>query len=167
MTLAGQRVQPERYQLIPRTLILLLRGEEILLVRLADDRSAWAGQYNGLGGHIEAGENPHAAALRELQEETGITPEDLRLCGVILVHTGSSPGVGLYVFVGTYQGHSLATSPEGKPDWIPLDQLHQLPLVKDLTYIIPRALASYQNAQPFCGLTTFDGSGQPLLQFIP
>lgn len=35
------------------------------------------GSIGGPGGHIEAGESPEAAAIRETQEEFGITPKDL------------------------------------------------------------------------------------------
>jgi 8-oxo-dGTP diphosphatase len=167
MTLPGQRVQSERYQLIPRTLVFLLRGNAILLVKIAVDRGAWAGLYNGVGGHIEVGENPHSAATREIQEETGIVPDDLRLCGVINVHTGSSPGIGIHVFVGEVEIEELQTSKEGEPKWISLEKLNDYPLVADLPYVIPRALDAYRKRQTFCGLTTFDESGQPILQFLP
>jgi 8-oxo-dGTP diphosphatase len=167
MTLAGQRVQPERYQLIPRTLVFLLRADEILLVRIAADRGAWAGLFNGVGGHIEAGENPYSAAMREVEEETGIIPDDLQLCGVIAVYPGASPGIGIHVFVGSYAGMTLRASDEGQPQWIPLAQLQDLAVVEDLPFIIPRAIDSYREALPFCGITTFDDSGKPILQFLP
>ena len=35
------------------------------------------GSFGGPGGHIEAGESPEDAAIRETQEEFGITPKDL------------------------------------------------------------------------------------------
>jgi 8-oxo-dGTP diphosphatase len=167
MTLPGQRVQSERYQLIPRTLVFLLHSNKILLVKIADDRGAWAGLYNGVGGHIEAGENPHAAAIREIQEETGIAPKDLRLCGIISVHTSSSLGIGIHVFVGEVDHEEVQTSNEGEPEWIPLEKLDDYPLVADLPYVIPRALDSYRKNQTFCGLTTFNEAGQPILQFLP
>ena len=167
MTLPGQRVQAERYQLIPRTLVFLLRGNEILLIKIAADRGAWAGLYNGVGGHIELGENPHTAAMREIQEETGITHCDISLCGVICVHTGSSPGIGIHVFLGEIEIDEIRISNEGEPEWIPLDKLNEYPLVADLPHVIPRALDAYWTKQTFCGLTTFTDSGQPVLQFLP
>lgn len=167
MTLPGQRIQAERYQVIPRTLIFLLSDKDILLVRVASDRGAWAGQYNGVGGHIEAHENPHSAALREIHEETGLTPQDLQLCGIIHVSPGPSPGISLHVFVGTADKRQMSTSNEGQPEWIPLSNLGQVPVVADLPFIIPRALEAYRQKQPFCGLTTFDKNGQPHIQFHP
>jgi 8-oxo-dGTP diphosphatase len=167
MTLAGQRLQTDRYQLIPRTLVFLMRGENVLLIRVAEDRGAWAGLYNGVGGHIEAGENPHSAALREISEETGIIPHELRLCGIIVVHLGSSPGIGIHVFVGTTDEIELKASSEGQSQWIPINEIQDYSLVEDLPQIIPHAITSFRTGQTFCGLTTFDQAGQPILQFLP
>ena len=44
------------------------------------------GTFCGPGGHIEAGETPEQAALRETQEEFGITPTEL-------IHLGNTSGV--------------------------------------------------------------------------
>lgn len=57
----------------------------------------------GPGGHIEKGETPEEAAIRETQEEFGITPKDLVLVG----EGPAEPDTGLtpYIFVCTeYEG---------------------------------------------------------------
>ncbi len=79
MSLAGQRLQPERYALIPRTLTFLFNKDEILLIKVPENRGAWTGLFNGVGGHIERGEEPHSAALREIFEETRLSPASLSL----------------------------------------------------------------------------------------
>ncbi len=101
MSLEGQRLQPDRYSVVPRTLSFLLRGEQILLLKLPAGRGAWAGMLNGVGGHVEQGEEPRASALREVVEETGLAPgPSFRLTGVVLIDTQQTPGIALYVFVG-------------------------------------------------------------------
>ena len=46
------------------------RDHNTVLIRKA--RPAWQkGRLNGIGGHIEAGETPHDAMVREFREETG------------------------------------------------------------------------------------------------
>lgn len=46
------------------------RHEVYLIEKL---KPAWQkGKYNGIGGHIEPGETPHDAMVREMKEETGI-----------------------------------------------------------------------------------------------
>ena len=50
--------------------IFLYQGKNILILRKSEGR--YKGQWSGPGGHIEWGETPKQAAIRELKEETGI-----------------------------------------------------------------------------------------------
>ncbi|MBN2391881.1 MAG: NUDIX domain-containing protein, partial [Anaerolineae bacterium] len=81
------------YTVIPRVLVFLTRGDEVLLLRGAPDKKLWAGKYNGLGGHIEPGETPHQAAVREVAEEAGLTVTALTLRAVVHVTLAPAPGV--------------------------------------------------------------------------
>jgi len=60
--------------------LLVLRGAaealEVLCLRRAPGGRS-AGSWEAVHGHIDAGENPVATALRELREETGLQPERL------------------------------------------------------------------------------------------
>ena len=165
MSLAGQRIQPDRYSLVPRTLSFLMRDSEILLLRLPRDRGDWSGLYNGIGGHIEQGEDPWTAAKREILEETGFVPWRLRLCGVIAINTGKHVGVGLYVFVGEVKDGEIHASTEGEPRWIPLEQLEQTPVVEDIPTILPKAIDSYKSMIPFSALYEYNMKGELSIQF--
>ena len=77
MPSADQMVLSDRYTIIPRTLIFLICGKNVLLLKGALNKRLWAGLYNGVGGHIERGEDILTAAQRELQEETGL--EEVKL----------------------------------------------------------------------------------------
>ena len=167
MSLDGQRIQPDRYRVVPRTLAFLLHGEELLLFRVSAGRGAWSGLLNGIGGHIEQGEDPLTSAFREIREETGLVPPDLRLCGVVVVDVGDDPGIGLYVFVGLTDGKTATGGREGEPVWVHPAQLHKSELVQDLPALIPRALASYRGGVPFSGLYTYDASGSLTTRFFP
>src|SRR5260370_42114690 len=61
-----------RYSIIPRVLCFVTWMDEVLLLKGAPDKKLWAGKYNGLGGHVERGESGHAAAQREILEESGL-----------------------------------------------------------------------------------------------
>src|ERR1043165_611084 len=55
-------------------LCFVIRGRKILLIR--KKRGLGAGKFNGPGGRIEDGETPLASAIRETEEEIGVTPID-------------------------------------------------------------------------------------------
>lgn len=169
MSLPGQQVQAERYLVVPRCLSFLLHQEKVLLIRIAEDRGPWSGLLNGIGGHVERGEDPRSAALREIKEETGLilSPSSLYLSGVVTVDVGTSPGVGLYIFVGVTETSETHSSREGMPEWIDLDDFEKQTLVKDLPALLPRAIKSYYNKQSFCAVTTFDEDGSPNIHFNP
>lgn len=160
MSLAGQRTQPDRYTVVPRTLSFLLRDDQVLLLKLAEGRGEWAGKLNGVGGHVEQGEEPRASALREVTEETGLAPgTSFQLCGVVLIDTQESPGIGLYVFVGDAPPGDPQPSPEGTPMWIPLHAVGSHPVVEDLPTILPLALDAYGGQAPFTAAYKYDRSG--------
>jgi 8-oxo-dGTP diphosphatase len=156
----GQRLDPTRYTIVPRTLSFLVRGDQVLLLRLNSDRGEWGGKLNGLGGHLEAGEDVLGSARREIYEEAGLSPADLRLCGVVVVDTGRAPGIGLYVCVGqTGDQPLLSAGPEGEPVWVKIDALSEQPLVEDLAVLLPRALDAYRDHTCFSARSLIDPGG--------
>src|SRR5512133_2875115 len=136
MPKAEQGVNQDRYMLIPRTLSFVFHEGNVLLIKGAPHKRLWANKYNGVGGHIERGEDVLTAARRELREETGLDIPSLALSGMVTVDTGESIGIGIFVFCGEYPGGDIIPSPEGELNWIPLDQLEQYPLVEDIPVLI-------------------------------
>lgn len=128
------------YTVIPRVLVFLTRGNDVLLLRGAPDKKLWAGKYNGLGGHIEPGETPHQAAVREVSEEAGLTVEVLTLRAIVHVTMTLAPGVLFFVFTGGAPPGDLRPSTEGVPVWVACSELSTLPLVEDLPELLPRVL---------------------------
>ncbi len=129
-----------RYTVIPRVLVFLTRGDEVLLLHGAPDKKLWAGKYNGLGGHIEPGETPHRAAIREVEEEAGLTLTALTLRAIVHVTLASAPGVLFFVFTGAAPPGELHASTEGAPVWVARSDIAKLPLVEDLPELLPRVL---------------------------
>ena len=74
-----------KYQLVPRTLIFIMRDEDVLLIHKNKIDSYGYSKLNGIGGHIEKGEEPNEAAKREVLEESGLLVEKLDLVAIIFM----------------------------------------------------------------------------------
>lgn len=117
-----------RYTVYPRTLIFLLHGSDVLLIKRSPRARLFPGLFNGLGGHVERGEDVLSAARRELREESGLDISDLRLRAVVHVNEApnrpAAPGALVFVFVGHTHQRQVQPSAEGELVWMPV---HQLP----------------------------------------
>ena len=140
MPASDQGVNLERYMIIPRSLIFITCRNKILLLKGDKDKRLWAGLYNGIGGHVEQGEDIKSSAQRELFEETGINTCDLWLCGLHIINTGINPGVGLFIFKGEIEEFIQNESNEGKLRWFDKSEIQNLPLVSDLQVLLPKIL---------------------------
>jgi 8-oxo-dGTP diphosphatase len=159
-----QGVSKDRYAVIPRVLIFVTRPGEVLLIKGNPNKRIWANKYNGIGGHVEYGEDILTAANRELREETGLSGIDLVLCGNIMVDASDSMGISIFVFKGEYRSGELIESQEGQIEWIPVDKVRQLPLVEDLIVMIPKVLAFRKGDAPLIGHTYYDENDRMVFQ---
>jgi 8-oxo-dGTP diphosphatase len=165
MPVSDQGQTNNRYTLIPRTLIFVTREDQILLIKGAANKRLWANQYNGIGGHVERGEDLLSAAKRELHEETRLTLADLWLCGAITIDTGENRGIGIFVFRGEDPYGAPSESKEGTLEWVSLDQIYALPLVEDLHILLPKVLEMEKGSPPFSAIYTYDRDDQLQIRF--
>ena len=165
MPASDQGSTSDRYTLVPRTLIFITRGERILLSKGAPHKRLWANLYNGIGGHIEPGEEVLSAAQRELLEETGLSVDDLWLCGTIIITTGKNPGIGIFVLRGESESGKPRNSDEGILEWISINQFDQRPLVEDLYTLLPRVLAMRKSDPPFSAHYSYDADDRLVINF--
>ncbi|MCJ7626385.1 MAG: NUDIX domain-containing protein [Anaerolineaceae bacterium] len=165
MPASDQGVLDDRYRVIPRSLIFITKGDNVLLLRGAHAKRLWADRYNGIGGHIEKGEDIFSAAKRELVEETGLSIPELLLCGLVMVDVNPTTGMCIFVFRGEYADGRIIPSCEGFLEWIPFAKILDYPLVEDLRTILPMVLSRKPTDPPFSALYSYDSENKLKMEF--
>lgn len=147
-----------RYSVYPRTLTFLLNEQDILLIHRSPDAPLFPGLYNGVGGHVERGEDVLSAARREVLEETGLDAPDLALrCLLHVDEGGGQPGVLVFVFTGYAQQREVIESDVGTLHWVPLARVGELSLLPDLPQLLDRVLALPAGAPPLFARSAISG----------
>ncbi len=116
-------------QAIFTTLCMLEDGKGNILV---EDRKGpdWPGVCLP-GGHVEPGESFTQAAIREMQEETGLTVLDPRLCGVKQFQTKNDARYVVFFYKATRWTGSIQSSDEGEVFWVSRKDLRNYRTVSD------------------------------------
>lgn len=121
------------------TLLFVVAAGQVLLIHKR--RGHGAGRINGPGGKLDPGETPLAGAIRETEEETGVTPEAPYLAAVMrFVDLDGDDWLG-HVFVAEHFAGEPRTTPEAVPEWFPLDALPLERMWPDDRLWLPRILA--------------------------
>lgn len=82
------------HHLVPTVNVFIINGQKLLLGRRA--KTGWMDGYLcPPGGHIEKGETPRVAMIREIEEELGVTvqPNDLEFASVAVRNTSEGETV--------------------------------------------------------------------------
>lgn len=103
--------------------------DEVLLVR--EGKSAVQGTWNLPGGRVEKDEVPTDTAVRELEEEVGVSVELEELVGVYLGQDAFIDGTFLSVaYLGRVSGepHAVSTDTVEAAEWIDTQRLDDIEL---------------------------------------
>ena len=131
----------ERFATYPRTLCFVLSGDDVLLLRGAPTKRFYANLYNGVGGHVERGEDVLSSLYREVYEETGLTIARPRLRALIVADEGNGLGVLIFVYTAPAANRNTQPSAEGELIWAPRSRVLEYNLVPDLRELLPRLFA--------------------------
>lgn len=124
-----QKMPPDWGAWKPKSLCVLCyirRGNDVLLIR--KKTGFGAGKISGPGGKLELGETAYEAAIRETQEELGVTPHQPRHLGELYFQFSDGHALQCAVFLAEgYSGEPRETK-EAAPLWthvqaLPLDAM--------------------------------------------
>jgi len=150
----------KRYQMVPRTLIFIEKGEQLLMLSKTKSTSFGYGKINGVGGHMEQGEEPFESARREILEETGLQIQKLELAAILFIDIHDIPGIQVFLFKGEYTSGELQDSEEGHLDWMTRAEIEQHESkVKDLPFLIQVIDAHAANTPPAMIKYLYDENG--------
>lgn len=108
-------------------LCMVCDGNKILLQnRLKED-------WHGLtfpGGHVEKNESFVKAVIREIKEETGLTIQNPRMCGIKQFEADGGGRYVVLLFKTDRFSGDLSSSEEGKMVWVDRDDPKNLPVAR-------------------------------------
>jgi len=131
-------------------LCFVVRGDEVLLIH--KKRGLGAGKINGPGGRLEPGETAAEAAVREVQEELGVTPRHPQQRGEL--HFQFADGYALHctVFVADGCDGEPFETDEAIPLWVRHDEIPFDRMWADDAHWLPGVL----EGRSFKGFFEFD-----------
>ncbi|HOP12174.1 MAG TPA: 8-oxo-dGTP diphosphatase [Oscillospiraceae bacterium] len=122
------------------TTMIMIQNPETGEVLVQDRVKSWKG-WAFPGGHLEDGESAVDCAKREVKEETGLTVENLKSCGII--HWSNNQTFDRYLvflFKTTNYNGELVDCDEGKNFWVSLEELKTRPSSNDTPKYLPMFL---------------------------
>ncbi len=128
--------------------------DRLLLIR--KKRGIGAGKINGPGGKAHPGESARDAAVRETEEETGITPLDPEERGELEFHFPLGLTLRCIVFLTHAWEGEMRETEEAIPGWFPAAALPYAEMWDDDVIWMPLLL----EGQRFRGSVTVSTDGQ-------
>ena len=120
--------------------LFLLQDDQILLG--TKKYGMGEGLLMGVGGKLEPGETPLAAAIRETQEETGLTPIAPTKLGHLTFRVQGEEEWGMinHVFLAHDWEGMLQESKEMNPEWFYIDMIPYARMWPDNLHWLPHVL---------------------------
>ena len=142
------------------TVSLLRFEKQFLLLRRAENKAFAPGKWTGLGGHVEAEEYTRlrASALREVEEESRLSPSDITnycLRRAVLVGRPRQPLRVLLYYTGVLSQRVTPACPEGTLFWKQEAEFAGLDIIETTRPVLP-LLIQDMDADP-------DGVGLPVV----
>ena len=103
-------------------------GCYLMLHRIKKKKDVNHDKWIGVGGKFEPGETDLACALREVQEETGLTMQNPQYRGIVDFYCAPWPAERMHLYTCTEFTGTMTDCNEGTLDWVPKEAVQNLPI---------------------------------------
>ncbi|MEK7571191.1 MAG: NUDIX domain-containing protein [Patescibacteria group bacterium] len=121
--------------------VYLIKDNKMLFLvrKKKNDRMHRQGVYLPIGGHVELGEGIEEAAIREVQEEAGVTIHSVTLRGIVYIRSQNTGDYDNIIFLFTssdFTGEPVAGR-EGSFEWVDMEKLNEANLYEGDQMYLP------------------------------
>lgn len=103
-------------------------GCYLMLHRIKKKKDVSHDKWIGVGGKFEPGETALACALREVQEETGLTMQNPQYRGTVDFYCAPWPAERMHLYTCTEFTGTMTDCNEGTLEWVPKEAVQNLPI---------------------------------------
>ncbi len=133
------------------TLLFVIRDGQVLLIE--KKRGLGAGKINGPGGRLEPDERPAECAVREVEEELGVTPTAVDHCGDLRFQFVDGHSILCHVYRASNCVGEARETDEAVPRWTALNNIPYAEMWADDIHWVPLMI----DRQHFQGCFVLDG----------
>ena len=128
-------------------------GCYLMLHRIKKENDLNRDKWIGIGGKFEEGESPENCLLREVREETGLTLDSWRYCGIVTFVSDEWGTEYMHLFHSEDFHGTLRECSEGTLEWIEKSALDSLPDQWEGDRLFLRMM---ENKEPFFSMKLCD-----------
>ena len=102
-------------------------GAYLMMHRVKKQNDINKEKWVGIGGKFESGETPYECAVREIKEETGVTPKNLKYRGLVTFVSDLYGTEYMHLFTANgYEGVLNTDCNEGELVWVKKSEIEKL-----------------------------------------
>jgi 8-oxo-dGTP diphosphatase len=147
----------------------LFREDQVLLMKKSYSRLYSSEFWSGLGGHLEQEElnDPKAACIREIYEESGLQNSDIQdlTLKYILLRIKEREVRQQFVYFGRTKQTSIINSDEGELYWIEKANIPNLHMSKIIMFTLEHYFQSTEKEGVMVGVITMNDHNEPHMQW--
>jgi len=103
-------------------------GKYLMLHRTVKENDVNHNKWVGIGGGFEDKESPEECNIRETFEETGLTLNSSRYCGIVTFVSDKWETEYMHIFHSTDFSGTVKECDEGVLSWVDIPEVYNLPL---------------------------------------